>query len=260
MPQRFLRPGLRNSELWNKVSFPAQSLFVRLLTLVDDYGRYDGRSAVIWAESFAVWNDQNPTDAIDLQQCDKLLQQLAATRLITVYTAESKRVLQINQWQERIRDGVKEKWPKPQQNEVLQQDDKKLQQNSGELLPSSSSSSSAPITIDQSPTPVVRVRKEAQSKLWIPSEEQKVFNRMFRMKDTTPWNEKTIEKYKSLQPIDQDDLRVVEKWMTATIPETSRFRFRRQDLITLLNNWAGEVGKARSWQEAEGSQKHEGGF
>lgn len=112
MPQRFLRPGITNSELWNSVSFPAQSLFIRIITLVDDYGRYDGRSTVLWAHCFAVWNEKQPNQEITLQEFDKLLQEIAAVHLIDLYEVSGKRILQVSQWLERVREGTKEKWPK----------------------------------------------------------------------------------------------------------------------------------------------------
>ena len=123
MPQRFLRPGIRHSERWNAVSFSAQSLFIRILTLVDDYGRYDGREAVLWGECFAVWNQLHPDESVTLAETSKLLQQLAATFLLEIYDVQekknpTKRVLQVLQWEERIREGTREKWPKnpnPQQ-------------------------------------------------------------------------------------------------------------------------------------------------
>ncbi len=124
MPQRFLRPGIRNSSLWNSVSFEAQSLYIRIITLVDDYGRYDGRTSVLWGECFAVWNEQNPKRAITLKAADDMLAELAR-ELISVYSAEGKRVLQVNQWSERVRDGSKEKWPKnphPQESAGIRSD------------------------------------------------------------------------------------------------------------------------------------------
>ena len=146
MPQRFLRPGITNSERWNGVSFAAQSLYIRLITLVDDYGRYDGRSSVIWAQCFAVWNEQNQQDSITPQQVEQMLQELAGKELVEIYTVQNKKVVQISQWQERIRDGVAEKWPSkpkslenPQVAEKLQQ----LPATACKNLPSSSSSSSS---------------------------------------------------------------------------------------------------------------------
>ena len=121
MPQRFLRPGIRNSARWNSVSFESQSTFIRVLTLVDDYGRCDGRASVVLGECFSVWNEQHPGHEMTSAGIRSALQELADAELVDIYDvpADGKRVLQILQWEERIRDGAKEKWPKndnPQQS------------------------------------------------------------------------------------------------------------------------------------------------
>lgn len=131
MPQRFLRPGITNSERWNSVPWKAQSLYIRLLTRVDDFGRHDGRISVIWSNCFAVWNDLNPDEIVELQQVAQMLQQLSDKKLIEIYESDGKKVLQILQWQERIRNGVKKWWPDKQD---LQQLSRELQQDSVELL------------------------------------------------------------------------------------------------------------------------------
>jgi hypothetical protein len=138
MPQRFLKPGIRNSERWNSVSWSAQSLYIRLLTVVDDYGRFDGRSAVIHGECFSLYNAINPDNPVKLQETDKMLQEIAASFLIELYDAKGKRVMQITQWTERIRDGVKEKWPSKNNGELLQ-----LPADSCKNLPSPSPSPSS---------------------------------------------------------------------------------------------------------------------
>lgn len=111
MPQRFLKPGIRNSERWNSASPWAQSLYIRILTLVDDYGRYDGRNAVIWSECFAIWNDLNPKSTVSPQDCAGFCSELLRAKLVDFYENEGKKCLQVLQWTERVRDGSKEKWP-----------------------------------------------------------------------------------------------------------------------------------------------------
>lgn len=118
MPQRFLRPAIRNSQRWNSVTRFEQVLYIGILTLVDDFGRYDGRASVIWGECFAVWNELNPADQVSLEQTGSGLQQLAAKNLIDLYLVGGKKVLQVTQWQERVRAGCKERWP---ENPDLQQ-------------------------------------------------------------------------------------------------------------------------------------------
>lgn len=120
MPQRFLRPGIRDSSRFNAVSMEAQSLYIRLLTLVDDFGRYDGRASVICSHCFAVWNDANPKQLIDAKETARLCGQMEAVNLIEFHTSkDGKLVLQMTQWNERARGDSK--WPlepdsKPQRN------------------------------------------------------------------------------------------------------------------------------------------------
>jgi len=117
MPQRFLRPGLRTSPRWNKISHTAARLYIAILTLVDDYGRYDGRPAVLWADAFAVWNDQNPDQIITRQVTAADCCQLAAEKLLEFYEIDGRQYLQVLQWQERARN--KSKWPDPKTGKRL---------------------------------------------------------------------------------------------------------------------------------------------
>jgi hypothetical protein len=106
MPQRFLRPGITTSDAWNAVSFPAQSFYIRLLTLVDDWGRYDGRVPVLHGQCFALRSDIVP------QETAALRSELHAAGLIEVYAVEGKEYVQITKWQERAR-GTNSRYPAP---------------------------------------------------------------------------------------------------------------------------------------------------
>lgn len=150
MPQRFLRPGITNSDRWNSVSFAAQSFYIRILTLVDDFGQYDARSSVLLGNCFSIWNVTQPKEAFNLAGVEQLLQQLAASRLVELYeTNEGKRFLQVSQWQERIREGCKRKWPQ----------NAKVAATCSNLLPSSSPPSPSP-----SPSPYVDCSKVQEVK------------------------------------------------------------------------------------------------
>ena len=48
---------------------------------------------------------------------------------------------------------------------------------------------------------------------------------------------------KKLYPIPDDDLALIERFYTAALPKDQDFR--RRDLPTLLNNWTGELDRAR---------------
>jgi len=108
MPQRFLRPGITNSERWNSVPFEAQSFFIRILTLVDDFGRFDARIAILHGQCFALRPDIKP------QRTAALRSELQRTKLIEVYEVDGREYLQITQWQERART-EKSKFPEKSQ-------------------------------------------------------------------------------------------------------------------------------------------------
>lgn len=111
MPQRFLRPGIRTSDNWNACSWKAQSLYIRLITLVDDYGRYDGRTAIIHGECFALRSDIKP------QETAALVGELSNKKLVVIYEVDSKKYLQLLKWQERTRG--ESKYPDPNLGQTL---------------------------------------------------------------------------------------------------------------------------------------------
>lgn len=117
MPQRFLRPGLRTSPRWNAVSHAAARLYISILTQVDDWGRYDGRNAVLHSDAFAVWNEQNPKHVVSPQDSAALSCELSAAKLLFFYEVDGRKYLQLIQWEERARG--KSKWPEPPKDNPL---------------------------------------------------------------------------------------------------------------------------------------------
>lgn len=138
MPQRFLRPGITTSDAWNSVSWEAQSLFIRILTLVDDFGRYDARVPILHGQCFALRPDIKP------QRTEKLRSELHKANLIQVYTVEGKDYLQVLRWQERARC-ESSKFPDPQESAA----DRSGPQPSAASLASTSS----PVHPRSSPSP-----------------------------------------------------------------------------------------------------------
>lgn len=148
MPQRFLRPGIRTSEKWNKASFLAQSLYIGLMTLVDDYGRYDGRARLIHGEVFSLRDDVDP------QRSAAELQHLHDIGLITLYVVEGKEYLQITNWQEHAR-GTKSKFPAfPQESAAIRSEPLRNPTSLALAIGTRSSSS----ILDHTPSPSVDAR------------------------------------------------------------------------------------------------------
>ena len=78
---------------------------------------------------------------------------------------------------------------------------------------------------------------------------QKRMGKLFNRRESTRWSKPELKALKEIEPIPEEDFRAVEKYYTLTIPKDSDFR--RHDLVTLLNNWNGEVDRARKFRPAK---------
>jgi hypothetical protein len=67
---------------------------------------------------------------------------------------------------------------------------------------------------------------------------------IFNRKESTAWHPKEIKALRAIVPIDDADLAKVERYYRAERMKGEKNRSRR-DLITMLNNWPGEVDRAR---------------
>ena len=115
MPQRLLKPALRQSKRWNRSPYLAQLLYVRLLMLVDDYARYDADAELLASECFPSGDpDGQP---IPMLTIDSALLTLASKDMLLLYECDGKRYLQLTRWQERVRS--ESKWPDPKNGKML---------------------------------------------------------------------------------------------------------------------------------------------
>ncbi len=109
MPQRFLRPGLTTSQRFNSASWHAQIFYVRILTLVDDFGRYDAETRLLRSHAFPFGDPAGKE--IPLKTVESICKQLSVHALIAFYQdKDGKKYLQVLRWQERPR-AEKSKYP-----------------------------------------------------------------------------------------------------------------------------------------------------
>lgn len=106
MPTRYLKPGVRDSEAIDALSPLAETLFYRLLVTVDDFGRYDGRPAMVKAHCF-------PIKDMSAAQCADLLNELHQVGLVVLYTVDDKPYLQMCKW-ENVPRSKESKFPPPE--------------------------------------------------------------------------------------------------------------------------------------------------
>ena len=78
---------------------------------------------------------------------------------------------------------------------------------------------------------------------WTPTPDQLRVGGWFGRKATTKWSDKELRAWKALQPIPPEDIALMETRYTDTDPEVAQYR--RRDIFTLLNNWHGELDRAR---------------
>lgn len=77
MPNRVLREGALDSEHLGAIDEGSELLFYKLLNIVDDYGRYDGRVSVIRARAFPLRLDPDKPGFISESETDRRLNELA---------------------------------------------------------------------------------------------------------------------------------------------------------------------------------------
>lgn len=108
MPSRILREGINSSDRVNALSPGAEILYRRLMSVVDDYGRYYGSPATVRAGCWPV----NP-EAVCEQDVGKWLAecQQGERPLVTVYRVGNAVYLQLNDFNQKVRS--KSKFPQP---------------------------------------------------------------------------------------------------------------------------------------------------
>lgn len=97
MPNRILREGLLDSDAVGDVSPGAEMLFVRLMLLVDDFGRYDGRVSVICRRAFV------NRRAVDEHMTADWLEELKKAGLVRLYLCDGKPYVDIVNFRQRTR-------------------------------------------------------------------------------------------------------------------------------------------------------------
>lgn len=106
MPTRMLREGILTSERVNSLSDRAELFYRRLMSVVDDYGRYTANPTLLRAACYPL-----KLDAVKEDSIKKHLAEAAGAGLIVLYTVGGKEYLEIQDFGQRIQS--KSKFPAP---------------------------------------------------------------------------------------------------------------------------------------------------
>lgn len=93
-------------------------------------------------------------------------------------------------------------------------------------------------------TPIVPLATE--KKAWEPNETHLRFNALFGRRATTAWTDKEKRALANLGAIQEDDMKLIESRYARVLPPSEDYR--RRELLTLLNNFQGELDKERNYK------------
>jgi hypothetical protein len=108
MPCRYIREGLNDSERVFSLSYGAQAFYFRLMLVVDDYGRIEADPIILLSRTFP-----RGIKSIDISTVEGWLDECCQGEepLVTVYTVNRKRYLQVSNFKQRVR--TESKFPAP---------------------------------------------------------------------------------------------------------------------------------------------------
>jgi hypothetical protein len=107
MPNRIIREGIIDSARVNQLSFGAEVFYRRLMSVVDDFGRFDGRIDLLRAKLFPV-----KLAKVGEKDIEAWLKECIKNNLILLYCVESKNYIEIIDFNQSIRI-MKSKYPQP---------------------------------------------------------------------------------------------------------------------------------------------------
>lgn len=94
MPNRILKESIRTSDSINSLSWFEEVLFYRLIVSCDDFGRFDGRKAIIKGNCFPL------KSGVTEKQIEEALDKLVTAGMVCRYEANGKPYLQLLSWEQ----------------------------------------------------------------------------------------------------------------------------------------------------------------
>lgn len=114
MPTRLIREGILSSEAVCSLSWAAEVFYRRLMSVVDDYGRFSASTKLIRAACYPL-----QIDKVSDSDIEKWLSVCETAALVRVYPAmDGKRYLEITKFGQQVR--TKSKYPEPMEEQLQQ--------------------------------------------------------------------------------------------------------------------------------------------
>lgn len=133
MPSRIIREGIITSDRVNKLDYPAEVFYRRLLNRVDDHGLFDARPSVLLASLYPL-----QLSKVREANIERWLTEVESARLVRLYAVDGKKFLQVLDTKWPTRSEPKYPLPPNSNGEQL----RAIENNCARISSSSSSSSS----------------------------------------------------------------------------------------------------------------------
>lgn len=107
MPDRIIRADILTSESVDQLSWQAEVFYRRLMSVADDFGRYEGRPSILRAAMYPL-----KLDKVSEPDVVKWLGECSKAGLVRKYTVDGKEYIEISKFRQRLR-AMKSKYPPP---------------------------------------------------------------------------------------------------------------------------------------------------
>ena len=110
MPERILRPGILTSERVNRLDWEQEVFYRRLMSVVDDFGRFDARPSILRAALYPL-----AVERVREANVQRSLAACEAAGLVRLYSSSGKAFLELADFRQRMRAKTS-KYPPPPDN------------------------------------------------------------------------------------------------------------------------------------------------
>lgn len=107
MPDRIIRHGILTSDSVNLLSWEGEVFYRRLLSVVDDFGRFDGRRSILRASLYPLGLEK-----VSEKDVGRMMSECEKQSLVSVYVVDGQQFLEVLKFNQRLRAKVS-KWPAP---------------------------------------------------------------------------------------------------------------------------------------------------
>jgi len=143
MPNRIIKESICTSDSIDKLSWFEEVLFYRLIVNCDDYGRFDGRPAIIKNRLFPL------KESLTTKAVSEAVKTLASAGMVTLYEFEGKPYLYLPTWNDHQSVRAKRsKYPQPEST------GKPSESNCNHLLANDCKCPRNPIQSESNPNPI----------------------------------------------------------------------------------------------------------